>query len=182
MDRKTLRDWLKIENNLLAVKNKNKKFRFNKTKGIITNLSKEEEEKIMSWIIEKRENKKAISTKSLLAYACSLNKNLALKNFNTQLKWVYLFIKRKGLSIRRISHIGQTLPESKETIFNIFRNEIIKKRKQMSILYDEDYRVVNMDDIQWINKIFIPYQTSLEDKVLLVFDQATSHVSNVFLE
>ena len=145
IDRKTLIDWLKSETNLLAVKNKNKKFRCNKTKGIITNLSKEEE-KIMSWIIEKRENKKAISTKSLLAYACTLNRNLSLKNFNTQLKWVYRFIKRNVLSIRRISHIGQTLSESKETIFNKFKNEIIKKRKQMSILYDEDYRVVNMDE------------------------------------
>jgi len=36
--------------------------------------------------------------------------------------------------------------------------------------------------MQWINKIFLPYQNSLEEKVLLIFDQATSHISNESLE
>ena len=36
--------------------------------------------------------------------------------------------------------------QDKEELFNKFKNEIIKKRKQMSILYDKDYRVVNMDE------------------------------------
>ena len=77
-----------------------------------------------------------------MAFACSINKNLGLKKFNAQQKWVYRFIKRYELSIRRITHI----PENKNVIINKFKEDIIRKRKEMCILDDEDYRVINTDE------------------------------------
>lgn len=47
---------------------------------------------------------------------CSINNNLCLKKYNTQIKQIDRFIKRYGLLIRRISHIGQKVPESKENL------------------------------------------------------------------
>ena len=42
--------------------------------------------------------------------------------------------------------MGQRLPDNKASIINKFKDEIINKRKEMGILDDEDYRVINMDE------------------------------------
>lgn len=65
---------------------------------------------------------------------------------NTQLQWAYRFLPRFGFSIRRKSHRGQALPEQKEIIKQKFVEQIIKKRKQLNILDDEDFRIINMDE------------------------------------
>ena len=49
-------------------------------------------------------------------------------------------------SIRRISNTGQALPENRETIKQIFIENLIKKRKELNILDDEDFRIINMDE------------------------------------
>lgn len=65
---------------------------------------------------------------------------------NTKLQWTYRFLKRYGFSIRRITHKGQSLPENKDSIKKIFIEDIISKRKELGILPDEDYRILNMDE------------------------------------
>ena len=42
------------------------------------------------------------------------------------------------MSIRRITHMGQKLPDNKTAIINKFKEDIINKRKEMGILDDED--------------------------------------------
>ena len=42
--------------------------------------------------------------------------------------------------------MGQKLPDNKTAIINKFKEDIIKKRKEMGILDDEEYRVINMDE------------------------------------
>ena len=59
---------------------------------------------------------------------------------------VYLFIKRFGLSIQQISHIGQIIPEDKNIKKMKFIEEIIQKRKELDIDFDEDYRLINMNE------------------------------------
>ena len=88
IDRKILREWIEKEDSLKIISNKDKKFLCNKTSGFITNLSEDEELAVLSWVRENRDKNKPISIKSLLAYACSINKNLGLKKFNAQQKWV----------------------------------------------------------------------------------------------
>ena len=41
----------------------------------------------------------------------------------------YRFIRRHGFSIRRISHKGQTIPESFDKLKNSFIEEVIMKKK-----------------------------------------------------
>ena len=118
----------------------------NKASGFLTNLSEEEEHAVVSLVRENRNKNKPIGTKSLMAYACSINNTLGLKNLNAQQKWVYRFIKRYGMSIRRIAHMGQKLPDNKIVIINKFKEDIINKRKEMDILEDEDYWVINIDE------------------------------------
>ena len=191
---------------------------------------------------------------------------------NTKLQWTYRFLKRYGFSIRRISHKGQSLTESKDFIKKKFIEDIISKRKELGILPDEDYRILNMDETpcnlemgfdntidfigkksieietfgreqyritiiltiegdgtklppfvilkgkpgkiienhvknleyvvnkkificcqengwctedifaEWIKNIFIPYQNSLNDKCLLLFDMASSHISKFSID
>ena len=79
-----------------------------KTTGFKANLSDEEEKTVRSWVKENREKNKQIRTKSLLAYECSINNLLGLKKYNAQIELVYRFIKRNSLSIRRVTHLGQT--------------------------------------------------------------------------
>ena len=101
---------------------------------------------MVDWLSEKRKNKIELGTKSLISYACSLNQNFSNKSLTTQFKLVYRFTKRRGILIRRISHIGQTIPDNKNIIARKFTCEVIKKRKELGIEEDEDYRVVNMDE------------------------------------
>ena len=49
-------------------------------------------------------------------------------------------------SIRRISNTGQALPENRETIKQIFIENLIKKRKELNILDDEDFLIINLDE------------------------------------
>ena len=51
-------------------------------------------------------------------YVCSINNTLGLKNLNAQQKWLFTFIKRYGMPIRRITHMGQKLPDNKTAIIN----------------------------------------------------------------
>ena len=106
----------------------------------------EEEDQIYNWIITKRENKLPISTKSLCCYAGTIKKEFADKMMNTQLQWAYRFLHRYGFSIRRISHTGLALSENRETIKQKFVEKLIKKRKELNILDDEDFRIINMDE------------------------------------
>ena len=99
IDRKLIRDWIKNENILKNINNKDKRYRSCKNSGIIKEFSDEEEEKIYLWIQEKRDNKLAVSTKSIIAYACSLKTNFANKTTGAKLKWVYRFIKDMDLQL-----------------------------------------------------------------------------------
>ena len=84
---------------------------------------------MIDWLSEKRKNNIAVSKKNLVSYACSLNQKFSNKSLTTQLKLVYRFIKRRGITIMRISHIGQTIPVNKNIIAIKFIDETIKKGK-----------------------------------------------------
>ena len=57
-----------------------------------------------------------ISTKSLIAFAGTIDETFSTKTINAKLQWAYRFIKRYRFSIRRIPHKGQTITETKEII------------------------------------------------------------------
>ena len=116
IDRKTIREWLKNEDSLKLVSNKDKKFRSNRNTSYNTYFSPEEESKIYNWIIECRNGLKPVSTKSVISFAGNIKNEFYNKTMNTKLQWTYRFLKRYGFSIRRITHKGQSLPENKDSI------------------------------------------------------------------
>ena len=85
IDRKVLRDWMDKESSLLKVKNKDIKYRCDKTTGFIKVFTDEEEDLIYQLIIAQREKLLPVSNKSLISYAGSINKEFSEKMINTQL-------------------------------------------------------------------------------------------------
>ena len=146
IDRKKIRDWIKNENNLNNINNKDKRYLTYKSNGIIKDFSDEEEEKMFVWIKGKRDNKLSVSTKSILTYVCSLKNDFSNKKIDAKIRRVYRFIKRYVLVIRSISHIGQLIPEDKYIKKMKFIEEDFQKRKELEIDIDEDYRLINMDE------------------------------------
>ena len=94
IDRHTLRNWKNNEDQLKVVNNKEKLFRKNRSGFIYRNFSSTEEEDIFKFIKNARKNHKAVSTKSVVAFACTLKEEFAKKSPLTQLKWCYRFLKR----------------------------------------------------------------------------------------
>ena len=82
-------------------------------------------------LLQNRENKLPIRTKSLCCYEGTLKKVFEDKMINTQLQWAYRFLHRYVFSIRRISHTGQALPENKETIKQKICGKINKEKERI---------------------------------------------------
>ena len=146
ISRATVRKWIDIEEELRAIKKKDIHYRINRKGIIIRNFTDEEEECIVNFIIDARDKNKPVSTRSVISFADTIKKEFSKKSVKTKLRWCYRFIKRHGFSIRRITHIGQTSPENMKDIKNTFINEVIKLKKELNILYDESYNIVNMDE------------------------------------
>lgn len=146
IDGHTLKNWKSNEDQLKAVNNKDKLFRKNRSGFIFRNFSSTEEEDIFKFIKNARENYKAVSTKSVIAFTCTLKEEFAKKSPLTQLKWCYRFIKRYGLSIRRVTHVGQTIPSNMQDQKTMFFNNVILNKKELDIPPDESYTIINMDE------------------------------------
>ena len=118
INRSTIRNWIKNEDELLQVKYNKSKFRKNRKSGIIRIMSDTQEENICNFIIDCREKNKAIGPKSIVCYTGKINAQFAENKIKTKLMWCYRFLKRHGFSIRRVSHIGQTIPENMNTLID----------------------------------------------------------------
>ncbi len=77
------------------IRNNNKRYQLDKTKGIIKNFSDAEEEEIINWLTDCRNQNLTVSTKSLISYALSINTIFASKSLGVKIKWAYRFIKSK---------------------------------------------------------------------------------------
>ena len=55
-------------------------------------------------------------------------------------------MKLRRLRIRRISYIGQKIPKEIDKIKEKFISDIIEQRKNLEILFDEDFKIINMDE------------------------------------
>ena len=71
--------------------------------------SPEIEQSIVEWIRELRSADIAVSTRQVIAKALSLDPQFHGRNIKTLWHWVYPFLDRHHLSIRRATHVGQKL-------------------------------------------------------------------------
>ena len=82
----------------------------------------------------------------MVCYAGNLNSAFKAKSLKVQLRWSYLFLRRHGFSIRRISHVCQFIPRDSSELKTKFINDIINARKNLYIDYLENEKVINMDE------------------------------------
>ena len=146
ISRKSIRDWRNKKKDLLDISNKPMRYRCLRTKGLNTALTEEESFKVKNWIIENRKKFLPISTKSLVSYVGTINDKFREKNIKVKLRWAYRFLKRNGFSIRRISHRGQFIPREHSEIKANFIKKVIEERKNLNIDYNDDFRIINMDE------------------------------------
>ena len=99
-----------VKNQVTSLKNPNKRSN-KKGQGRKISYPQELEDKIVSWILEKREEKcVAVSTQLIRLKAISLIKDTH-PNFKASDGWVRKFMKRNHLVLRVRTHISQNLPK-----------------------------------------------------------------------
>jgi len=62
------------------------------------------------------------------------------------MEWCYKLLKREGFSIRKPTHVGQSLKENIFELYDRFIFNVIKFRKNMQIIEDLN-RIGNVDEI-----------------------------------
>ena len=99
----------------------------------------------MFWINTCGRNGFAVSCTQIIAYAVKLTGNYFKESLNAYRCWVYRFLKRNNLNIRKDSHLGQKVPKNMQNLTYKFLNEIIKARKDSEV-YDNISLIVNVDE------------------------------------
>ena len=136
-------DWEKQYDKLKATKRQDgKRLPGGGRKSVIMDYEK----KIILWIVNCRKNGMGISIKSIMTYLYSLNKEFREMSFPKLYHIIYRLIKRHNLSIRKVSHVGKTLPDNSIYSFYQFFCLVCKKRKELNITDDEKYRLINCDE------------------------------------
>ena len=109
------------------------------------------EDKLYNWIIEQRKKGLAVNYTSVKLQMYKILKEPAIQalypmgehEFQGTLSWIYSFMKRFDLSLRRKTKISQKLPEDTEAKIEEFRRFIIRLRTK----YNFDLNsIFNMDE------------------------------------
>ena len=88
----------------------------------------------------------AVSIDAIIAYLYKKNENLRLTPYLTISKRVCYILKKNNLALRKVSHIGQPIPEEAKDLIYSFLYEIINKRRYLEIKDNELFRIVNCDE------------------------------------
>lgn len=102
------------------------------------------EEKLEEWVNNEREKGLAISTVRIRLRAKLIAENMGITDFKAGPSWCYRFMKRRKLSIRTRTSIGQSLPEDweeKRISFLDYVKQIISNKKL------KDSHIINMDEV-----------------------------------
>ena len=91
------------------------------------------EKNILLWIIDNRKLGISISIKSIIAYLYYNYEETRNEKFNNLYTDIIRLLKRKGLSIRRATHVGQALPNDTIESFYRFFHLIISERRDLNI-------------------------------------------------
>jgi len=137
---KNVQRWMKSE--VSKIKNPNKRSN-RKGQGQKISYPQEIEDKLLAWVMEKREAQfVAVSTQLIRMKARSLIKEYN-PNFKASEGWVRKFLSRNKLVLRMQTHISQSLPKDLEDKIKEFR-ETVKKIREKSD-YPLEF-ICNMDE------------------------------------
>ena len=104
------------------------------------------EKNILLWIIDNRKLGISISIKSIIAYLYYNYEETRNEKFNNLYMDIIRLLKRKGLSIRLATNVGQALPYNAIESFYRFFHLIIKERRELNIDDREEFRIINCDE------------------------------------
>ena len=119
----------------------------------------EVEAESMTWIEDQRRQGIAVSTAEIRLQASQVAQRLKISSFGCSVNWVYAFLQRNDLSIRRRTYIAQKLPEDSEEKLFQFQRFIIHQRKEF------DYELSQIGNADQTPLTFdLPYQTTVSTK------------------
>lgn len=117
------------------------------------------EEQLLEWVTDRRRQGIAISTLEIRLQGKMIASRLQQTTFKGSVSWVYAFLKRHSLSIRRRTHIAQKLPEDYEEKLVEFQRFIINERQK----FDYDLSQIGNAD-QTPLTFDLPYSTTVDVK------------------
>ena len=105
------------------------------------------ENELISYFNELREKKIAVSSYILIEKIYTLNNDLKKLSYDSVHHLLYRILKKNNITLRKATHIGQTLPPHSFDIVYKFIYRIIKERKRLEIFDDEVNlnRIVNVE-------------------------------------
>ena len=140
-------------------KNKDRLMKMPRTKQADRGLKAqfpEIESHLLEWVTDRRRQGIAVSTMEARLQAHIIAQKLCVTNFGGSVKWVYAFMRRNNLSVRRRTHISQKLPEDNEEKLMQFQRYIIRARN------DVDYELSQIGKADQTPLMFDkPYSTSI---------------------
>ena len=105
------------------------------------------EQELLVWIKELRSKDISVNTRQVIAKALSIDTNFHKGNMKALWKWIYVFLDRNNLSIRRITHQGQKLSGHLSEVHQRVVNSINDRFSIGGDLFDvDDSMFVNMDE------------------------------------
>ena len=102
------------------------------------------EKSLEAWILEQRKIGAPISTVNIRKKAKLLSLENVIENFTPGPSWCSRFMRRKGLTIRNHTTVGQKLPEDWE----VKKNNFIEYTRNLISKYKfAQYEIINMDEV-----------------------------------
>lgn len=102
------------------------------------------ENELHKWILNQRESGLSVSTVTIRRKARIIAREMNLENFKGGATWCYRFMKRKKLSVRARTTVGQELPENWEQKVEDFLNYVKEIIKEKNFSPKE---IINMDEV-----------------------------------
>ena len=105
----------------------------------------EYEEKLLKWIGEQRRLGIGISKNDIIYKAFEFDKTMRDKKYKTLLEWCYQLLKRYSYSIRKITHVGQSIKSSSKEDYKHFLEIVYAIRKENGD-FKNNFNIFNMDE------------------------------------
>ncbi|CAF1117869.1 unnamed protein product [Brachionus calyciflorus] len=143
--RKAVREWIQDRENLESSPDQITRRRIAPTVGDYPEL----ESQLFNWIVERRVQGVCLQGYHIQDFALSLKRELNLNpSFNASRGWLYRFLKRHNLVLRRVSTTGKDLPKNVKDIVSNYICSCQDISKEMAEKYGDSFRkyFFNMDE------------------------------------
>jgi hypothetical protein len=101
------------------------------------------EPEIRDWISYNRDLGNPVTVWEIILKLTKLDESYKSKSVNALRKWCYKFLKRSMLTLRKSSHVGQSLPENAYQLITQFLQYVIRMRNKK---FFELAGIANMDE------------------------------------